>query len=134
MCIRRSFSVCIQWQKFQKKIFFCSSFKIYLAFLEYGNPCGFFIHFVLLYCFPRFLSIYVHRKNLRKYVLYVSLGPITWKTSEYLINFDLNFNRRFQRSPPKKFDYIFIFLNDLFSEIVVHSTSWFPQLKHFGFS
>ena len=39
-------------RNFKKKNFFCSSFKIYLAFLEYGNPCGFFIHFVLLYCFP----------------------------------------------------------------------------------
>ena len=53
MCIRRSFSVCIQWQKFQKKkIFFVLALKFTLLFLEYGNPCGFFIHFVLLYCFP----------------------------------------------------------------------------------
>ena len=53
MCIRRSFSVCIQWQKFQKKkFFFVLALKFTLLFLEYGNPCGFFIHFVLLYCFP----------------------------------------------------------------------------------
>ena len=36
----------------KKKFFFVLALKFTLLFLEYGNPCGFFIHFVLLYCFP----------------------------------------------------------------------------------
>ena len=66
-------------RNFKKKFFFVLALKFTLLFqnMETHVDCGFFIHFVLLYCFPRFLSIYVHRKNLRKYVLYVSLGPIT---------------------------------------------------------